>query len=83
MGLFTGAMVYIVTWWICLFIVLPIGIQDEEGQKDAGHQGGAPKTPNLKKKALYTTILSLIVWLVFFCLVSLNIIDFREIAKTM
>jgi predicted secreted protein len=80
MGWASGLAVYFILWWLCLFVVLPFGIEEEQGEKDPGHQPGAPVTPSLKKKALYTTILSLIVWLVFYCLVTFEVIDLQAFA---
>jgi predicted secreted protein len=43
-----------------LFSVLPFGVrsQHEEGPVEAGHDPGAPVHPQLLKKALWTTLIS-------------------------
>jgi predicted secreted protein len=46
-------------WWIVFFVFLPIGvIKDENIIK--GNDPGAPRDPMLKKKFLYTTLISCI-----------------------
>lgn len=58
------------SWWIIFFILLPIGVQQEENP-EPGHDTGAPKTPNLKRKALITTLLTLIFTFVFFAILDI------------
>ena len=51
--------VFIISWWVCLFCVLPIGVQaqyENDGDVVDGTEEGAPKEPMLKKKALWATI---------------------------
>ena len=54
--------VYFTTWWVVLFAVLPFGVrsQHEAGVTDlpAGVDRGAPVAPMLLRKALWTTIIS-------------------------
>jgi predicted secreted protein len=50
---------YVVIWWTALFAVLPFGVrsQAEEGEVEVGDPG-APATPRLREKALWTTLVS-------------------------
>lgn len=59
-----GLAVYFVIWWTVLFAVLPFGIrsQHESGEIAHGSEPGAPAIPNLKRKALITTVVSAIVF---------------------
>ena len=54
--------VYLTIWWIVLFAILPIGVksQFEAGAADLppGADAGAPVAPMLVRKALWTTIVS-------------------------
>ena len=54
--------VYFTMWWIVLFAILPIGVksQHEAGVTDlpAGADPGAPAAPMLVRKALWTTLVS-------------------------
>jgi len=65
MGLFgigiTGAIaLYFVVWWIMLFAVLPFGVrsQIEDGDVVSGSEPGAPSAPLLVEKAIWTTIVA-------------------------
>ena len=63
----TGAIaLYFVVWWTSLFAVLPFGVrsQAEEGEVAAGTDPGAPGTPALAEKAIWTTFLAAGVFLV-------------------
>ena len=64
---FDFIIVFIILWWIVLFILLPIGIEKEENV-EIGNDPGAPKNPMLKKKLLYSTIITffLTLLIVFF-----------------
>ena len=64
---FDFLIVFIILWWIVLFILLPIGIEKEENV-EIGNDPGAPKNPMLKKKLLYSTIITffLTLLIVFF-----------------
>jgi predicted secreted protein len=53
--------VYFTIWWIVLFAVLPFGVKspDESGSAlPPGVDAGAPVAPMLARKALWTTIIS-------------------------
>ncbi|MEJ0052164.1 MAG: DUF1467 family protein [Methylovirgula sp.] len=55
---------FITIWFVVLFAILPIGIhsQRESGTYVEGTDPGAPVNPQLLKKALLTTVASLIVF---------------------
>lgn len=61
-----GLAVYFVIWWTVLFAVLPFGIrsQHESGDIAHGSEPGAPAIPNLKRKALITTVVAAVVFAV-------------------
>jgi predicted secreted protein len=63
MNWLTITAVYLVVWWLCLFIVLPIGVktQDEEESTILGTVGSAPARPMLVRKALAATVLSAVI----------------------
>ena len=56
-GFVEGIVVYLITWWIVIFTVLPIRIQGqyETGEIVEGSEPGAPVNPRLKEKASLTT----------------------------
>lgn len=61
MTLVSGTMIFFVIWWVVLFMVLPFGVHMEKDPQK-GLATSAPQNPNLKKKFLITTLLTLIVW---------------------
>lgn len=63
--IFVQALIYVLLWFFCVFIVLPFGVRRDENP-EPGHDAGAPANPALKKKALATTILAAILWGIYF-----------------
>lgn len=59
-----AAAIYFTIWWIVLFVTLPFGVrsQQEEGETIAGTDPGAPVAPRLLQKAIWTTLLSVVVF---------------------
>eukprot|EP01037_Dinobryon_pediforme_P007659 gene7659-7720_t len=59
-----GIAVYFTMWWIVLFVTLPFGVrsQREEGSYFEGTDPGAPVSTNLRAKALWTTLISAILF---------------------
>jgi predicted secreted protein len=82
MGLVTGIIVYLLTWWLVLFAVLPIGVEPEENP-DAAHMSGAPKDPKIKKKFIATTLISAFVWIIIYILIEADIVNLYDIAQHM
>lgn len=79
MSVVTGIAIYFVTWWICLFVVLPFGIKAPENP-EPGTEQGAPERPRLLLKAGITTVLAAIVWLGILGVIASGWLDFREVA---
>ncbi|MGC6500000.1 MAG: DUF1467 family protein [Henriciella sp.] len=53
-----GVVVFIICWWVCLFMVLPIGVrsQAEDGEVVEGSEAGAPVRPMMLRKVIWATI---------------------------
>lgn len=47
--------VFLLSWWIILFMVLPIGVRRDESPLE-GHDQGAPVTHMLGKKMVWASI---------------------------
>jgi predicted secreted protein len=77
MNALSAIAIFFITWWICLFIVLPFGVRNsyEEGEAIIeGNDTGAPVKPMLARKALITTALAIVVFAIIYSLkVSGNI----------
>ncbi|MGV8840669.1 MAG: DUF1467 family protein [Bauldia sp.] len=57
----TFAAIYFVTWWLCLFIILPFGVKTQQEDEDGtvlGTSESAPVRPMLVRKALITTVVA-------------------------
>jgi predicted secreted protein len=82
MDVVSGLAVYFVIWWLVLFTVLPWGWKPEQ-QPGTGHAASAPANPRLVRKFLVTSGISAIIWLVVFCSIKYDVIDFRPDAAAM
>jgi len=60
--------VYFILWWVTLFAVLPFSLrtQDDEGETVLGTVSSAPKGPHVFRAMLRTTVVSLVIYGVFF-----------------
>ncbi|HVY59073.1 MAG TPA: DUF1467 family protein [Xanthobacteraceae bacterium] len=60
--------IYFIVWWIVLFAILPWGVrsQAEAGEVPPGTDPGAPAIPALRAKLLWTTIVSAVVFGLFY-----------------
>ncbi len=58
MSIAGGIVVFVLSWWIVFFAVLPIGVRSQwEGDTTVpGTEEGAPQDPMLAKKAIWATI---------------------------
>jgi predicted secreted protein len=79
MGWFLGLAVYIIIWWTALFAVLPIGIRpDAQGDPEAGGWRGVPTQPRILRKIVITTLVSAVIWLGVYGLVTSDWLSFRD-----
>ncbi|ACA18749.1 protein of unknown function DUF1467 [Methylobacterium sp. 4-46] len=61
---FGALALYFVVWWTLLFCVLPFRARDDGSQPYVpGQDPGAPPLPQMRRKALWTTLLSDVVFL--------------------
>jgi predicted secreted protein len=60
----TGVAIFFLIWWIVLFAVLPWGVhsQQEDEEISPGTDPGAPAIPNLRRKLVWTTLVSVVVF---------------------
>ncbi len=82
MGWISGIVVYLMIWWTVLFTVLPFGHKNED-ETQVGNTHGVPAFPRLGKKAVITTIISCLLWLVVYGLIASNVISFHDMAAQM
>lgn len=82
MGPVTAISVYLVTWWVVLFTILPIGVTSHaDAGVDPGDGGdpGAPVEPNLKRKFITTTIASTVIWVIFMLCLKFRLIPLPNV----
>ena len=79
MSLVFGLAVYLVLWWLTLFMVLPWGV-NRVNPDDLlpGEDPGAPAKPQLLKKFIVTTFVSLVFFGIFYLIYESGLISFRE-----
>ena len=81
MGITGSIIVYVLIWWMIFFSVLPIGIKSNTNkfqEKLQGNDPGAPKNPNIGKKFFFTTLITSIIFIGIYCMISLNYLNLRE-----
>ena len=65
MSITSAIAIFFITWWVCLFVVLPWGVRNshEAGEAVAeGHEAGAPVRPMMWRKVAITTVLASVVF---------------------
>ena len=71
MGIGTGIAIYFIIWWMVLFISLPFRMkpQFETGEVVEGTEAAAPSDPQMLKRMLWNTVLSGVVFFLFWFVV--------------
>ena len=64
MAVMSGIVLFTVIWSMVFMILLPVRVQTQGdlGQIVEGTHAGAPEHHHLKKKALWTTAVSIVLW---------------------
>ena len=73
----TGVMVFVVIWWTVIFAVLPLGVRRADDSVP-GADRGAPQRPDLMRKALITTAITTVLWLIWFVIWVLDVFALRN-----
>ncbi|WP_390911273.1 DUF1467 family protein [Pseudosulfitobacter sp. SM2401] len=83
MGITSALVLLAVIWWMTFLVVLPIKVktQGDLGNIEPGTHSGAPEVHNLPKKAIITTVVSLVIWgvvssIILFEIITLDDMDF-------
>jgi predicted secreted protein len=77
MGWISGTLVYIITWWLVFFCVLPWGNRPLE-EPEVGHATSAPASPRLLMKASITSGIAAVIFTVFWFVADTGLINFRS-----
>jgi len=73
------AVVFVITWWTVLFLVLPWGNRPR-AEPETGHAASAPERPRIGIKMLITTLITMIIWVIIFVVIRGEFFSFREAA---
>ena len=81
----TGSLIaYICLWWIVFFSILPIGIENKKKKIKSslrGNDTGAPKNPRIAKKFIFSTLITTILFLGIYYMVSKDYLNIRELLQ--
>jgi predicted secreted protein len=78
---FSQAAIFLLIWFVVLFAVLPWGVR-QSSEPEPGHDPGAPVNPNIGRKALITTAISLLLWGVYFYVTQILGISLLSLSQT-
>lgn len=76
----TLLLVYVVIWWLVFFMTLSVGVQAQNETEEgavAGTPESAPSNPNLKKKALWATLIAAVLTGIYWAIVVFDLITLR------
>jgi predicted secreted protein len=81
-SIWTALASYFIIWWVVLFTVLPWGVhgQHESGEPVPGTDPGAPMLPRLKLKAIWTTIVTTVVFAAFYVVYVYRLVTLDQLA---
>ncbi|WP_274424637.1 DUF1467 family protein [Chelativorans sp. YIM 93263] len=62
--------VFFIIWWVVLFVSLPIGLRTQDDEEDVvlGTTSSAPRGPHMLRALIRTTVLTTIVFAIFYVL---------------
>ncbi len=78
----TGAIVlFAVIWFMCLFVILPLRIrsQEEAGDVVPGTPASAPEAPMMRRKFIWTTVATVILWAIVMAVIVSGVIGIDDI----
>ncbi|KQP88536.1 hypothetical protein ASF60_01075 [Methylobacterium sp. Leaf113] len=66
LSVFGALALYFVVWWTLLFVILPLRnqVESDPARMVPGQDPGAPASPRLREKAILTSLLASVVFLV-------------------
>lgn len=81
MGITSALVLLAVIWWMTFLIVLPIKVktQGDVGEVEPGTHAGSPHVHNLPKKAMITTGIALVLWVIISSIILSERIKVSEI----
>lgn len=80
MNFATVILVYVIAWWMVFFAALPFGVKAQHESSETQVRGtadSAPVNPNLKIKAVITSVIALVLTIAYYFLATSDLISFR------
>tara|TARA_B100001093_G_scaffold480066_1_gene509601 strand:+ start:248 stop:493 length:246 start_codon:yes stop_codon:yes gene_type:complete len=75
----TGSLIiFVLIWWIIFFSLLPIDVDRKHKEMVEGVDKGSPENPKIIKKIIYTTVITLIIYIGIFMLVKYDYFNLRR-----
>jgi predicted secreted protein len=73
--------IFFIIWWTVLFATLPFGLRTQDDEKDVtlGTVSSAPRGPHMLKVVIRTTIVSVLIFGVFYVLTKVLGYSFNDI----
>ncbi len=78
MGIAGGIVVFVILWWVVLFAVLPWRAHPAD-HPGAGHAESAPEKPRIALKFIVTTVITIVLWIVFYMVAQSGLVSFRPV----
>ena len=76
----TGSLIiFVLIWWIIFFSLLPIDVDRKHRELVEGVDKGSPENPRIIKKIFYTTIITSIIFVGIYYMVSIDFLNIREL----
>lgn len=66
MSIITVVFIFIVVWWLVFQMTLSVGVKTDATKAKKGHAKSAPLNPNLKKKMIFTSLISATITTLYF-----------------
>ena len=81
MGITSGIVLFAVIWFMTYLVVIPFRLetQGDRGEIVEGTHASSPEVHNLKKKALITTGISVVLWAIIASIILSGVISIRDI----
>ena len=80
MAITSALVLFAVIWFMTLFVVLPIRLktQGDEGKVARGTPSSAPVDPQLKKRALIVTAITVVLWAILMTVILSGVIEVED-----
>lgn len=80
MAITSALVLFAIIWFMTLFIVLPIRLktQADVGKVARGTPSSAPVNPQLKKRALIVTAITVVVWTIIMAVILSGVITVED-----